>query len=77
MNKIGKNKSKLLTIDDLKQMVIDQEETVWTVLQLARILGTTPQALRRRISRGYIPAHKEGRKLYILKSEYIKALKSK
>lgn len=77
MNKTGKSKSKLLTIDDLKQMVIDQEETVWTVLQLARILGTTPQALRRRISRGYIPAHKERRKLYILKSEYIKALKSK
>lgn len=77
MNKTGKNKSRLLTTDDLVQIVIDQEETVWTVTQLARELNTTPQAIRRRISRGYIPAHKEGRKLYILKSEYIKALKSK
>lgn len=76
MNKTGKNKSKLLTTDDLMQIVRDQEETIWTVVQLARELNTTPQAIRQRIRRGYIPAHKEGRKLYIFKSEYIKTLKS-
>lgn len=76
MNKTGKNKSKLLTTDDLMQIVIDQEETIWDVTQLARELGTTPQAIRQRIRRGYIPAHKEGRKLYIIKSEYLKTLKS-
>lgn len=77
MNTNGENKSRSLTIADLKQMIIDSEETIWSVAQLAELLGTSPQAIRKRINRGAIPAHKEGHSLYILKSEYIRNLKAK
>ena len=74
---VGRIKSQKITVDELKQIVIDSEETVWTVSDVANMLKISEQAVRKRILRGRIPAHKEGRKLYILKSEYIKALKSK
>ena len=77
MNTNGENKSRSLTIADLKQMIIDSEETIWSVAQLAELLGTSPQAIRKRINRGAIPAHKEGPSWYILKSEYIRNLKAK
>lgn len=77
MNMTGERKSKSLTIADLKQMIIDSEETIWSVAKLAELLGTTPQAIRKRINRGVIPAHKEGHSWYILKSEYIRNLKAK
>lgn len=77
MNMTGDKKSRNLTIAELKQMIIDSEETIWSVAQLAELLGTTPQAIRKRITRGYIPAHKEGHSWYILKSEYIRNLKAK
>ena len=77
MNTNGENKSRSLTIADLKQMIIDSEETIWSVAQLAELLGTSPQAIRKRINLGAIPAHKEGYSWYILKSEYIRNLKAK
>lgn len=77
MSTNGERKSSRLTIGDLKQMILDTEETVWSVAQLAELLGTTPQAIRKRIMRGYIPAHKEGHSWYILKSEYISNLRAK
>ena len=77
MSTNGERKSSRLTIGDLKQMILDTEETVWSVAQLAELLGTTPQAIRKRIRRGYIPAHKEGHSWYILKSEYISNLRAK
>ena len=38
MNTNGENKSRSLTIADLKQMIIDSEETIWSVAQLAELL---------------------------------------
>ena len=58
MNTNGENKSRSLTIADLKQMIIDSEETIWSVAQLAELLGTSPQAIRKRINRGAIATHK-------------------
>lgn len=77
MNTNGENKSTRITVNDLKQMIVDTEETVWSVAQLAEHIGSTPQAIRKRILRGAIPAHKEGHSWYILKSEYIRNLRAK
>lgn len=74
---VGKNRSQRITVDELKQIVIDQEETVWSVEQMAQMLGISTQAVRKRILRGLMPAHKNGRLWYILKSEYISRLRSK
>ena len=74
---VGKNKSQRITVVELKQIVIDQEETVWSVEQMAQMLGISAQAVRKRILRGLMPAHKNGRLWYILKSEYISRLRSK
>lgn len=73
----GKIKSRTITVNELKQIVIDSEETVWSVEAMAEMLGISPQAVRKRILRGLIPAHKDGRLWYILKSEYISRLRSK
>lgn len=72
----GKSKSKKISIDTLKQMVIDSDETVWSVQQLADVLGTSVHAIRKRIQRGAIKAHKQGHSWYILKSEYIAGLRA-
>lgn len=77
MSTHGEKTSTRITVDELKQMIIDTEETVWSVAQLAAHIGSTPQAIRKRIIRGAIPAHKEGHSWYILKSEYIKNLRAK
>lgn len=77
MNNYGKRTEPKVTMQDLKQMVIDAEDTVWSVAQLAELIGTTRQAIRKRILRGAIPAHKEGHSWYILKSEYISNLRKK
>ena len=70
-------KSQKITVDELKQIVIDSEETVWSVDAMAQMLGISTQAVRKRILRGLIPAHKDGRLWYILKSEYISRLRAK
>ena len=72
----GKRKSQRITIDNLKQMVIDSDETVWSVQQLADNIGTTADAIRKRIQRGTIKAYKQGHSWYILKSEYIAGLRA-
>ena len=74
---LGNRRSPKLSIDDLKQMVVNSEDKVWNVQTLAKELGTTADAVRKRIQRGLIPAHKEGRSWYVLKSEYINNLKRK
>ena len=74
---VGKMRSQKITVDELKQIVIDSEETVWSVDAMAKMLGISTQAVRKRILRGLIPAHKDGRLWYILKSEYISRLRAK
>ena len=74
---LGSRRSPKLSIDDIKAMVVNTEDKVWNVQTLAQELGTNPDTVRKRIQRGLIPAHKEGRSWYILKSEYIRNLRSK
>lgn len=73
----GRMKSQRISIDELKQLVVDSEETVWSVEQLAKQLSTTTEAIRKRIQRGTIPAHKSGRLWFILKSEYVRAIRER
>ena len=72
----GRPKSPRISDDDMKKIVIDQEETVMSVAALAKELGISTQAVRKRIERKLIPAHKKGRLWYILKSEYINAIRA-
>lgn len=73
---VGRPKSPRFSDDDMKKIVIDQEETVMSVAALAKELGISTQAVRKRIERKLIPAHKKGRLWYILKSEYINAIRA-
>lgn len=73
---VGKTKSLRISDDEMKKIVIDQEETVMSVSTLAKELGISTQAVRKRIERKLIPAHKKGRLWYILKSEYINAIRA-
>ena len=59
------------------QNLIDATDTVWSVKQLANILGISQWAVLKRIQRGSLPAHKDGTAWYILKSEYIERLRRK
>ena len=61
----------------LEKKLLDTQEVIYSVAQLAKELGTTPAAIRKRIARGFIPAHREGRQLYILKSEYVSCLRDR
>ena len=74
---VGKIKSQKITVDELKQIVIGSEEVVWTVSDVAQMLKISEQAVRKRILRGRIPAHKDGGFWYILKSEFISRLRTK
>ena len=74
----GVRKSRQLSIDDVKkQMVVDCLERVMSVNDFAKFVSKSPEAIRKRIQRGLIPAHKEGRNWYILKSEHVSSLRKK
>ena len=62
---VGRPKSLRISDDDLKKIVTDQEETIWSVERLAEELGISRQAVRKRMERKLIPAHKKGRMWYI------------
>lgn len=74
LNSLRARKKKTNRIDS---SLTDTQEVIYTVSQLAEELGTTPAAIRKRIARGFIPAYKEGRKLIILKSEYVGSLRER
>ena len=57
------------------QHIMNVNDEVWTVQQLARMLNLSVAAVQKRIQRGTIPAHKQGKYWYILKSEYIAYIK--
>ena len=58
------------------QHLMNVNDEVWTVQQLADKLQLSVVAVQKRIQRGTIPAHKQGKYWYILKSEYIALLKN-
>ncbi len=68
-------KKKTKPLSKLDTKLADMQEVIYSVAQLAEELGTTPAAIRKRIARGFIPAHREGRRLFILKSEYVGCLR--
>ena len=67
----------LESLSDLLGIISDSQEVIYNITQLAKVLDVTPNTIRKRIRRGIIPAHKEGRFYYILKSEYVNALRNK
>ena len=74
----GAKKSRQPSIEDVKkQMIIDCMEKVMSVNEFAKFVSKSPEAIRKRIQRGLIPAHKEGHSWYILKSEYVNSLREK
>lgn len=77
MPTIGRKKSQVVSIENIKQMVTDANEKIWTIKSFAQEMCMTSGAVKKRIYRGQIPAHKKGRSWYILRSEYLKFLKEK
>lgn len=55
--------------------MLDTSDTVYTVPDIARMLGRKECTIRKRIENGLIPAHKMGRCWYILKSEFVAGLR--
>ena len=80
MKEHGETKSQRITCDTRQAPIVSHlinvNDEVWTVQQLAARLSLTSGAIVKRIRRGSIPAHKQGNYWYILKSEYIDRLKS-
>lgn len=57
--------------------IVDINDEVLNVTQLSEMIGITKWGVLKRIERGIIPAHKEGRRWYVLKSEYVAQLRRK
>lgn len=74
-NSFSKRSKSSKPLSKLDTKLADMQEVIYSVAQLADELGTTPAAIRKRIARGFIPAHREGRRLFILKSEYVSCLR--
>lgn len=55
--------------------MLNTSDTVYTVPDIARMLGRKECTIRKRIEKGLIPAHKMGRCWYILKSEFVAELR--
>lgn len=72
----GKRKSPRITPETIRQLVTDAHETIWTINSFAEEMCLSKDAVRMRIHRGQIPARKVGRSWYILKSEYLRFLKT-
>ena len=68
----GQSMSNALT---MSRGMVNTSDTVYTVPDIARMLGRKECTIRKRIEKGLIPAHKMGRCWYILKSEFIAELR--
>ena len=55
--------------------VLNTSDTVYTVPDIALMLGRKECTIRKHIEKGLIPAHKMGRCWYVLKSEFIAELR--
>jgi len=56
--------------------LIDVNDTVLSVEDVAEMLRISPWGVRKRILRGQLPAHKRGKRLYILKSELVDSIRT-
>lgn len=68
----GQSMSNALT---MSRGMVNTSDTVYTVPDIARMLGRKECTIRKRIEKGLIPAHKMGRCWYVLKSEFIAELR--
>lgn len=68
MNKDGKSVIKRL---------VNVNDKVLTVEEVAEKMGISPWGVRKQIQRGFLPAHKHGRRYYILNSELNETIREK
>ena len=73
--KNGKRKASMTDFMAASHGVLDTSDTVYTVPDIALMLGRKECTIRKRIEKGLIPAHKMGRCWYVLKSEFIAELR--
>jgi excisionase family DNA binding protein len=57
-------------------MVKSDEQLAYRVPQVARLLGLSEHAVRRMIQRGQLPAHRLGRRLFILQEDLAHVLQT-
>lgn len=62
--------------DSSSKVILNASDTVYTVRDIANMLGRKECTIRRRIENGLLPAHKVGRCWYILKSEFVDGLRN-
>ena len=55
--------------------IVNVNDTVYSIKDMADMLRISPNGVRKRIARGLMPAHRNGGRLYRLKSEYIEAIR--
>ncbi len=62
--------------NSIVQHYLNLNDEMMTVEQMADMLHISKWGVLKRIERGMIPAHKNGRRWYILKSELMKEIRS-
>lgn len=60
---------------ELAQDILDCNETVMTLEDAGTFLGKSREAVKKMCQRGMIPAHKNGKTWYLLKSEVVQRLR--
>lgn len=60
----------------LAQHIVDCNDTVMTLDDAGRFLGKTREAVKKMCQRGQIPAHKERKSWFLLKSEIVSWLRT-
>src|SRR5574344_2072519 len=69
-------KGRNMNSDSGNKVMLNASDTVYTVRDVANMLGRKECTIRRRIENGLLPAHKVGRCWYILKSEFVDGLRN-
>lgn len=55
--------------------LIDLNDTVLSLEEVSEMLKITVSGVRKRIVRGQMPAHRRGKRLYVLKSELVASIR--
>lgn len=71
----GQKEQSMSNVLTMSRGMVNTSDTVYTVPDIARMLGRKECTIRKRIEKGLIPAHKMGRCWYVLKSEFIAELR--